>query len=47
MQAIRGAIKVYKKGSSFAKDKNLEKLIALDEKGQLEKFVEANLPRKK
>jgi len=45
MQAIRGVIKLYKKGNSFAKDKAIEKLISLDEKGQLEKFVAANLPK--
>lgn len=47
LQAIRSVIKVYKKGTGFAKDKNIEKLMALDEKGQLEKYVSANLPKSK
>lgn len=47
LQAIRGVIKVYKKGGGLAKDKSLEKLIDLDEKGQLEKYVAEHLPKDK
>ena len=47
LQAIRAIIKVYKKGNGLAKDRGLEKLMALDEKGQLEKYVTDNLPKKK
>lgn len=47
LQAIRAIIKVYKKGNGLVKDKNLEKLIALDEKGQLEDYVAQKLPKKK
>lgn len=47
LQAVRAVIKVYKKGNGVTKDKSIEKLIALDEKGQLEKFVTAALPKSK
>ena len=47
LQAIRGIIKVYQKGNGLAKDKNIEKLIVLDSKGGLEKYVADNLPKSK
>ena len=47
LQAIRSLAKVYKKSNGLVKDKTLEKLIELDEKGNLESFVANNLPKKK
>ncbi len=46
MAGIRSAMNVYKKGVAIKKDKEMEKLIALDEKGELEKWVVEKLAKK-
>jgi hypothetical protein len=43
---IRCAIKIYKKGIALKKDKEMEKLIALEDKGELENWVTAQLSQK-
>jgi hypothetical protein len=43
---IQSAIKVYKKGIAIKKDKAMEKLIELDDKGALEKWVAEQLAQK-
>jgi hypothetical protein len=40
---IKSAIKVYRKGVGIKKDKAMEKIIELDEKGELEKWVTEQL----
>jgi hypothetical protein len=37
--AVRAEIKVYKKGNGLVKDKTMDKLVELDEKGQLVAYV--------
>jgi hypothetical protein len=46
LAGIQSAIKVYKKGISLKKDKEMQKLIELDEKGELEKWVTDQLAKK-
>ena len=43
---VRSAIKVYKKGAGLKKDKAMEKLVQLEEKGELEKWVTEQLAKK-
>ena len=43
---IKSAIKVYKKGISLKKDKAMDKIIELDDKGELEKWVTEELSKK-
>ena len=47
LAGIRSAIKVYKAGSGLKKDKEMEKLIKLDESGSLEGWVTQQLGPKK
>jgi hypothetical protein len=44
---VKSAIKVYKMGNGFKKDKEMEKLIKLDEAGGLESWVVEKLGQKK
>jgi hypothetical protein len=46
LAGIRSAIQVYKSGNGLKKDKEMEKLIALDEKGGLEDWLKAQLAQK-
>ena len=46
MAGITSAIKVYKKGIGLKKDKEMEKLIELEDKGELEKWVIGKLSKK-
>lgn len=43
---LRSAINVYKKGVGLKKDKEMEKLVQLEEKGELEKWVNEQLAKK-
>jgi hypothetical protein len=43
---IRFVIKVYKKGVGLKKDKEMEKIVQLDDKGELEKWVYDELAKK-
>ena len=43
---IRSAIKVYKQGVALKKDKEIQKLIDLEDKGELEKWVLDQLSKK-
>jgi hypothetical protein len=43
MAGLKSAIKIYKKGVEIKKDKNMEKLIALQDKGELEDWVKKQL----
>ncbi|HXB08151.1 MAG TPA: hypothetical protein VNW04_13570 [Puia sp.] len=43
---IKSAIKVYKMGNGFKKDKEMEKLVKLDESGGLEDWVAGQLGKK-
>ena len=43
---LRSVIKVYKMGNGIKKDKDIEKLIKLDEKGDLAKWVKEQLTKK-
>jgi hypothetical protein len=45
MAAIKAEIKVYQKGNGLVKDKTIDKLIDLEAKGKLEKFIADNLPK--
>lgn len=45
LAGIRSAIKVYKKGVGLKKSKDMEKLIGLDDKGELEQWVKDNLKK--
>lgn len=45
LAALHSTIKVYKKGLGLKKNKEMEKLIALDVKGQLEQWVKDNLKK--
>jgi len=45
LAALHSTIKVYKKGVGLKKNKEMEKLIALDDKGQLEQWVKDNLKK--
>ena len=45
MAGIRSGIKVYKAGNGLKKDKEMEKLIALDDKGGLEDWVKERLAK--
>jgi hypothetical protein len=45
LAGIRSVIKVYKKGVGLKKSKEVEKLIALDDKGELEQWVKDNLKK--
>jgi hypothetical protein len=44
LAGLRSAIKVYKTGL-LKKDKNMEKIVALEEKGELEATVRARMPK--
>lgn len=46
LAGIRSAMAVYKKGVAVKKDKEMEKLIALEEKGELEGWVKENVGKK-
>jgi len=46
MAGLKSAIKVYKKAVGLKKDKAMEKIIELDEKGELEKWVTEELAKK-
>ena len=46
LAGVKSAIKVYKKGTSMKKDKAMEKIIELDDKGELEKWVTEQLAQK-
>jgi hypothetical protein len=46
LAGIKTAMKVYKKGIAVKKDKEMEKLIALDDKGELEQWIKDTLPKK-
>ena len=46
LAGIKSAIKVYKKGVGIKKDKSMEKLIELDEKEELEKWITEQLAKK-
>jgi hypothetical protein len=43
---LHSAINIYKKGVGLKKDKEMEKLVQLEEKGELEKWVDDQLARK-
>lgn len=43
---VRSAIKVYKKGVGLKKDQEMEKLVQLENKGELEKWVTDQLAKK-
>jgi hypothetical protein len=43
---VRSAIKVYKKGVGMKKDKEMDKLVQLENKGELEKWVTDQLGKK-
>lgn len=47
LAGIRCAMKIYQKGIEMKKDKNMIQLIALEEKGQLESWVEKQLNAQK
>ena len=46
LAGIRSAIKVYKLGVGLKKDKEMQKLIDLEDKGELEKWVNDQLAKK-
>ena len=46
LAGLRSAIKIYKKGVGFKKDKEMEKLVEIEEKGELEKWVTEQLAKK-
>jgi hypothetical protein len=46
LAGIKSAIKVYKMGNGLKSDKSMDKLIALDEKGELEKWIKDQLEKK-
>jgi len=46
LAGIKTAMIVYKKGIAIKKDKEMEKLIALDNKGELEQWIKETLPKK-
>ena len=43
---VKKAVNIYKKGVGLKKDKEMEKLVALDEKGELENWVKEQLLKK-
>lgn len=43
---LRSVIKVYKKGNGIKKDESVEKLVKLEEKGELEKWVKDQFAKK-
>jgi hypothetical protein len=43
---VRSAIKVYKKGVGLKKDKAMDQLVQLEEKGELEKWIKEQLAKK-
>ncbi|MCS3802169.1 hypothetical protein [Niastella sp. OAS944] len=43
---VRSVIKVYKKGNGIKKDESVEKLVKLEAKGELEKWVQDQLAKK-
>ena len=46
LAGIRSAMNIYKKGVGVKKDKEMEKLVQLEDKGELEKWVSDQLAKK-
>jgi hypothetical protein len=45
MAGLKTAIKIYKKGNGIKKSKNIDKLIKMDDAGELEKWVASNIKK--
>ena len=46
LEGIRCVIRIYKKGAGMKKDKAMEKIVELEDKGELEKWVAEQLAKK-
>lgn len=46
VEGVRCAIRIYKKGAGLKKDKAMEKIVELEDKGELEKWVAEQLTKK-